>query len=306
MPGLTPSSPSYPPSKFAYLHWDAEAVGAVSFCNALIFLDLDALRPTQMTVAQIYGVDGRDAHAVRVVDRATREEPAPLARDNDDDGGGGGDVLLGLTRGGEYSVLLDDAAAVRRVRARTAIHRLLPRVGGEQQVMALSRAFYALVFAERSPLLRAGEAAEAEAVAEAEAHAAFRALFAAAAGDSATAARNQGEWFVELWGGGAQHGGATPYSDRFFGGATALTAGGADNGRRAVGRMLAKHTDGIMTDGRAARWLRYMSRAIDSTVPSAAARGDLRAYMLHFLAFFELRRPPLVAAVVAASSAARL
>ena len=86
-----------------------------------------------------------------------------------------------------------------------------------------------------------------------------------------------------------------------------MTAGEPDSGRRAVGRMLVKHVDGIMTDDRAARWLRYMSRAIDSTIAGCGARDDLRAYMLHFLAFFELRRPQLVAAVASASaSSARL
>ena len=279
---LSAASPSYPPERFCFLRWDVE--GAPPFGNGLIFLDLAALRPTRLTLAHLYGVAPRDAAAIAVT---TPEGAAvPLADP------AAPDPSFCLERGARYRVRLSSAEAAARAASRTRIQDLLGLLG-EARVRALSNAFYATVFAPAPPP-QPDATSDAE---EQRAHSAFRVLFAAAADNATAAARSQADWFIELWGGGLRRGGPTPYSDHAFGGPATSTAGEADNGRQAAGAVVRKHPAAIMAPRHAARWLGYMGLAINSSIADADARSDLRAYMLHFLAFFEMPRPPLCEAV---------
>ena len=128
------------------------------------------------------------------------------------------------------------------------------QLGGEDDVAALSHAFYRRVFADESD-------------------AAFRAFFVATDGSAEAAAEQQWRWLVEMWGGPAR------YTERHGDGAL-------------VTRMLGKHAASRMTFRFCERWLVHMLAATDEVCMAGHSRvgacASLPRYWLHFFGFFPL------------------
>jgi len=230
-PSLSGFFGRYPPERYTYLRWSASNPLMPS-CNALIFWDLDTLTPTRDALSHLYGLD----------DLVLISPAGALERTNEAG-------VFELQRGAEYEVrATDDGIALLRRTYR--IQELLAAVG-EVQVRDISTAFYGAVFADHEQPQ-------------------FRALFASQTSET-NAARNQADWFVQVWGG-----------DELY------TSGRGLAADELIRHMLQKHPGHIMSFQHAQRWLHHMRGAVHTVlVKDPRARESVMRYLLHFLSFFE-------------------
>jgi truncated hemoglobin YjbI len=245
--------PGYSAERFCVLKWSKQNA-APPFCNVRVFVDLGLLNsllviggrelsPTLLTICALYGMDESDD--VQIVDTDGCQVEAVNG-------------LLPLTRGNIYEVIAG-ASTCSKIHATYRIKELYHAIG-DDQIRLLSREFYSGVFSDiKTP------------------H--FRGIFTERV-DEVSAARNQGDWFVEMFGitshnsKGSESQTPTPYSDQ--------------HGEGLVPLMLSKHPAHVMAFANAARWLHHMRNAIMSVLGGGTKTAlSVQRYLLRFLAFCE-------------------
>lgn len=242
------------------------------FCRPTIRLDLAKHQPDAELIAAIFGSPVA-SHVTVTRDDGSVVTPM------------GKDLSLALDPGETYTVMLGERA-LARMRKVTPIKSIALRVGSEDAVATLSRAFYRRVFDDCED-------------------SAFRAFFLTT--NKEAAAEQQWRWLVEMWGGEPR------YTQAHGGGAIVHRMLSKHDESREPPHRLITHMQSALTGHHAVqacrvnpphtlagmrfrfckRWLEHMVEAVDEVCmggcPTIGEEEAIARYWLHFFGFFPMK-----------------